>query len=269
MENVNDGIAHLKTLQKWFRDSVMRLDGVVGSTKGIIGESPSLAASARLKIYASAYRARCLESLEDDFKRVRRLIGPERFRNVVFEYIAARPSRSFTLADLGHAFSKFLESHELAQEFLFLEELAALEWAGIESFYADNLPALDSTRLGDVAPETWGKARIGLHPSVRLLEVRWPVRELWERWSDENVFERSKLWRPGVHRLLVYRKSYEVSVHEMEAAPFRILRLLSEGCALGYVCEAALDDARVRNAFGNWFQQWVTDGILGSVEFET
>ena len=64
----------------------------------------------RFAIYAGGYRSRLLETLRDDFPALRRLVGETVFDLFAHGYIAARPSRHFSLYDYGAGFADHLEA---------------------------------------------------------------------------------------------------------------------------------------------------------------
>src|SRR5690242_18175472 len=67
----------------------------------IVTPSRALSAEARLAIYSHAYFARLLECLRSEFPAVRQAAGDEAFAGFAAGYLAAFPSRSYTLGELG------------------------------------------------------------------------------------------------------------------------------------------------------------------------
>src|SRR5687767_9475654 len=83
----------------------------------------------RLDVYSAAYISRIIENLEEDFKTVSKIIGEGAFEDLVSDYIAAFPSTSPTVNDLGKNFSSFVLLHESSMDHPYLFELATFEWA--------------------------------------------------------------------------------------------------------------------------------------------
>ena len=68
-----------------------------------IAPNDRLTSHERLEIYSRSYWYRILDSLYDDFPGLRAIIGDEAFHKLSRAYLAAHPSRSFTMRNLGHA----------------------------------------------------------------------------------------------------------------------------------------------------------------------
>src|SRR5271156_1319718 len=63
----------------------------------------------RLEIYSRSYWFRVLDSLYDDFPGLRAVLGVRAFHLLSRAYLAERPSRSFTLRNLGSQLEDWLE----------------------------------------------------------------------------------------------------------------------------------------------------------------
>ncbi len=89
-------------------------------------------------------------------------------------YVARYPSRSYTLNRLGDHFPRFLE-HAAVADAHFLADVARLELAITEAFDAQRSEKLSGDVLRDLAPESWGLARLRPVASLRLLSLRYDV----------------------------------------------------------------------------------------------
>lgn len=98
----------LRQWQRQFRRAVQGADGSSEIVRTEILSSGGVSAETRLGIYQHAYQARLLESLEEDFPNVRKLIGARRFRKISTAYLEAHPSRYTSLAEFSRDFSRFL-----------------------------------------------------------------------------------------------------------------------------------------------------------------
>ena len=115
----------LDVVQSWFQAVISHPEGVAGGLSGdeaqrliglgrdelekIVRRSRTMTASERIGIYAHAYYARLLECLGECFPILRRVLGPELFEPIAFEYLQRYPSKSYTLDRLGDRFAQFLE----------------------------------------------------------------------------------------------------------------------------------------------------------------
>ena len=97
----------LRQLQEWLRTAITDPDVHV-APDGIVRSSSRLSAARRLDLYRRSYRLRLLEAMRAAHPGLRHMLGQELFDEFAFEYIRARPSRSYTLQRLGEGFSDHL-----------------------------------------------------------------------------------------------------------------------------------------------------------------
>src|ERR1700733_11616066 len=100
-----------------------------------IAPNDRLSSHERLKIYSRSYWYRILDSLYDDFPGLRAIIGDEAFHKLSRAYLAAHPSESFTMRNLGHALEAWMRprrQYAAGQHALALD-MVRLEWAHIEA----------------------------------------------------------------------------------------------------------------------------------------
>lgn len=279
----------LRDLQKWMRWIITDPRGVENALldtypKGLsfpsrytrpnddhfplVLEHGTLSRSDRLSIYAEGYFARLVESMEQDFPTVRRWLGEERFLKLIADYLKAYPSRFPNIGEVGSRLPSFLLGYEETNDLPYLPDLSALEWAVIESFYADDHPKLEANVLTSIPDEAWQRVRFTLDSSVRLLNGRWPVDRLWrERFRDE-CHEIPVPFPQSDSRLLIFRDEYgHVSVEALDEAPFQVLEWMQAGWSLNEIC-AYLSESETDFSLMNWFATWKNDGVIRKIEFQ-
>jgi hypothetical protein len=94
-------------LQGWIQ--AMIVEGASGGAREHVRGNNRLTAEAQLGIYAQAYRLRLLECLRTEYPVLAALAGPTAFDLFAQGYIAAHPSRSYTLYNFGAGFADYLE----------------------------------------------------------------------------------------------------------------------------------------------------------------
>ena len=82
---------------------------------GYIKKNDRLKAIERLEIYSRSYWFRVLDSLYDDFPGLRAVLGQRAFHRLSRAYLAERPSRSFTLRNLGSRLEDWLRPNPQRQ----------------------------------------------------------------------------------------------------------------------------------------------------------
>lgn len=265
----------LPELQKWMRKVLTSPTGVRSALEKphpskirclpVIGETPEVSREARLSIYGNGYFSRIIDVLGINYSSVKNVVGDKAFYPMARAYLIKHPSMFRSIDDVGDKLSSFLKTHPVRKKFPFLSDLAALEWAAHQSFFADDLSLLDPSSLANLPEKRWRRAKLDLDPSVRLLKLSWPVDDIWR--ADGNI-GREKITRETIFILVFRRPDKFVRVPRISAAQFALLKALQEGLTL----ENAL--ARLaRRRFSNdhplqtWFSGWIQDGIIKKIRF--
>ena len=258
-------------------DRTLRGDTMQQVADEIVKPNDRLSSIERLEIYSRSYWFRIISSLNEDFVGLRSVVGDEKFDSLVQAYLAANPSRSFTLRDLGSRLEAWLrENPEYIRphESLALD-MVRLEWADTECFDAAEEPALglaDIARLGS-------DPVLHLQPNVQLLELQYPVdkllleiREEQDDDSDEasNTFSerrsRSRVKRvrsskPKPIFVVVHRVDYLVYFRRVTPEAFRVLTAFRSGKKLSEAIDAAfnpstLPEPKIMEMVQGWFRDW-------------
>jgi hypothetical protein len=142
----------------------------------IIKPNDRLTGVERLEIYSRSYWFRLISSFNEDFVGLRAVVGDKRFDALAEAYLAEKPSRSFTLRNLGSRLEDWLRANPTwthPHERLALD-MVRLEWVDTESFDAADDPplALDAVQKLGMDPT------LRLQPHIRLLDVMYPVDDL-------------------------------------------------------------------------------------------
>jgi hypothetical protein len=230
--------------------------------EAIIASDARLSAVERLDIYAEMYFYRLHDCLAEDFRAVHAVIGPTRFHNLVTDYLLAHPSTHPSLRFAGRHLPRLLDSHPLAAQWPFLADLARFEWAIIDAFDAADAAPLTARDLESVPAPAWAALRLRLVPSVRLLEARAAVQEVWSQ-VDRCGTPTAPLVTPT--NLLVWRSDLRVFHRPVEAAEYAALQRVRGGATFGAICEDAAarggDDAAATTLF-RIVEHWLADGLV-------
>ncbi|WP_339463284.1 DNA-binding domain-containing protein [Pseudomonas sp. EA_105y_Pfl2_R69] len=225
--------------------------------------SPALSAEQGLAIYHNAYRERLLEALRGDYPTVHGWLGDAEFDALAAAYIAAHPSRHFSLRWLGAELASFIDSYLVPQQAAPLAELARLEWAfGLAFDAAEGVP-LTLEQMAGLAAEDWPNLQVRLLPSVQWQLCRYNSLALWRANKAQDAFPGSAvleqpraclIWR---HGLISHYRSLEpdeaTALHGMAVVGWSFAELCAQLSELG-------DNAPQQAA--SWLHQWLSDGLL-------
>jgi hypothetical protein len=211
----------------------------------------------RLEIYARQYWFRLLDCLYDDFPALRALLGGKRFMRLCENYLAAHPSTSWTLRDLGARLPAFITDPAA-------RDVARVEWAQALAFDEALLPAVPAEVLAAKDP---AELRLALQPCALLLRLDHAadlfIMALGKETSDSRstasqsipgrpaktaTKRRPRLEKEDVH-LVVHRQDCRLYLKRLEPEPWRLLAALRDGLPLARALELALEgvDAAARD----------------------
>lgn len=188
------------------------------------------------------YRTNTLNSLTNvliaAYPVVERIVGTHFFRATAQAFIAAHPPHQPVLYRYGGAFADFLEGFEPAANLSYLPDVARLEWARIESYFAvDNSP-LDPQRLAELRPEQVASVVLTPNPSARLISAVHPVFEIWAANQPEETNVR-QVDLAVEEQGLVLRREHAVTQRTIPKGEYAWLNALFAQDPLGTATEVA------------------------------
>jgi hypothetical protein len=231
----------------------------------------------RLEIYNRQYWWRLLSSLAEDFPGLQAVLGNRRFEALCKAYLVARPSRSFTLRNLGRDLEPWLRKNPqwAGSKQAIALDMVRLEWADIEAFDG---AVLEPLQPAGVAKSAGGNLHLNLQPYVQLLKFHYPVDELVleiKKFNNDTEFlsnafrERRKRKRvsavaklkPKTIFLAVHRVDYSVYFRRMTAEEYGLLVAIRKGKTLGQAIDATFSKHSKTSATDlelvtDWFQNW-------------
>lgn len=145
-----------------------------------------------LATYVDGYRLRLRECLADDFPELRTALGSDAFERLADRVIDAEPSTDRTLNHWSRRLPDWLAAHPRAAP-AWARDVAAVEWARVETIHARLIAPFDRTTLAALPPEAWATMRLETAPTLRLVPVRWQVADGVPHKDPGTV----QLWRTG------------------------------------------------------------------------
>lgn len=190
----------------------------------------------RLAIHRNNSHASLVEALAGAFPRLAALLGERRFTSAAVGYIRQAPPNRPRLAEYGAGFPAFVERFNPARDYPWLADLARLEWARHEVFFAADDAPLTAEALSDVPADQYGGLRLRLHPAVRRVTAGYPVDRLWNASSMPGDVAREPA------SVLVMRPDLAVVHAVIGTADAAFLEAVASGQTLDGACAAALNE---------------------------
>ncbi|MGE0810653.1 MAG: DUF2063 domain-containing protein [Immundisolibacter sp.] len=227
---------------------------------GLVADGPAFPAARRLAVYHDAYRLRLIDALGEDFPLLRALLGETGFQRLAQRYLAACPSRSHTLRDLGWGLAGFLARRPA------LRATAAFEWALLDAFDAADAPILTAADLAAVPPQRFARLRFALAPGVQVLRLRWNVPQAWSAWQG-GAAAAVPARLPAPVDCLIWRREQRVYFRNLPTDEALALAALRRGRGFGAICHALAEAGDVDTAPARAAQllaSWLAEGLLAA-----
>lgn len=226
----------------------------------------------RLAVYANAYFARLHDCLREDFAALARTLGPAAFHDLVKTYLMVHPPTRPSLRHAGAHLAEHLATQPFATIFSrrcpYAADLARLEWAMAEAFYAEDALVLGREELAAVAPEQWANLRFEVSPSLQLLTCAWPVHAVRERFDQEDVeaaWDDAPPLSAEPTDLRVWRLDERVRYRAIARDEFEALGAAEAGKPFAAICDrlvATVGAAEAAPRAAGLVASWVSDGLL-------
>jgi hypothetical protein len=270
----------LDRVQRWMQKVVVH-PGTVGEALAsarrdlpparlgdVILPSRTLTPAERVAIYQRMYPLRMEEALGVDYPGLQHFLGEDGFRRLVRDYVAAFPSRSYTLNRLGDHLAEFIRTAPgLRGHRAFCHDLARLELAMTQVFDEAETPSLSAEAVAAVPAERWPTVRLRPIAAFRQLAVRHAVGGYLDSLDDKA--HRHPRPRRKDAWLVIFRREYRVQRRELSRPAYDLLADLAAGRRLGDAVGAA---ARRRGRLAarqsqlyRWFREWMASGLFAEV----
>ncbi|MCD8563315.1 MAG: DNA-binding domain-containing protein [Alphaproteobacteria bacterium] len=193
--------------------------------------------SRRLLVYRNNIVGGLTEVMRESFPLLEKLVGREFLEGMARGFILKNPPTQGCLNFYGHGFAEFIEAYAPAGGLPYLPDVARLEIALSDSYYAEETPALTAEGLAAIPPETLADVKLPLAPHVRLLASRYPLMAL-KTFCDDPQAAAPDMAEGSF--LMVSRPHESVDMYELTESGYVFLRALAEEASLGEALEQAL-----------------------------
>ena len=240
----------LDQIQRWMQAAIMHPDGVeegmnsaeaqrqidagAADAEKVLTRSKAMTAMERLSIYGSAYYARLLECMREEFPATTYALGEEIFDGFAAAYLQQYPSRSYTLCQLvatSRATGRIAPPREEGDPEVswpeFLADLAQYEWEFSLVFDGPGVEGkeiLNEAKLRAIPPERWPDA--DSRPSVVCgCSLPLPVQAYYAAVRNEKTGNA----HAGRNLHSAHAHDYTVRHSTLEAPEYRLLSALAAG----------------------------------------
>lgn len=215
------------------------ISGDASALAGLGIVAGALGSAARVDIYRNNVFSNYRRALAATFPVVRRLVGAAFFNTAVDAYVRAHPSTRGDVNRYGGELARFLAEYAPARALAYLPDVARLEWAIDQAAIAADAPRFDLAALAALPEDAYDGLRLVPHPSVQLVEARYPILHIWQ--VNQPDFEGSPEvdLEEGGDSLLVARGERGVDIERLEPGAAALLRGFAAGEPLAVAARRA------------------------------
>jgi hypothetical protein len=231
-----------------------------GRIEACFAGTPEFPAIDRVAVYSDMYLWRLVDALRETFPKVLRHLGDEQFAALAEDYVRRNPSRHHDVGRVGGRLAAFLRTYP-DPERPDLADLAELEWARHQVFFAQPAEPAGPEVLSTVAPEDFARSSLLLSPALRILRLDHDAASLWRSLEDG---EHPDPPSAGTFAVAVWRRGFDV----FHAPIARDEAVAIEGAIAGWplatICASFAERtdpvAAAHAALGSWLQEgWIVD----------
>jgi hypothetical protein len=179
-----------------------------------------------------------LEFLAVRYPVIRRLVGELSFRVVARRFIRSHPPSGVVPDSFGDGFPDYIRSLGKAACIEYVADVAELERLRHKARYAQHVRPLAALALSSLQAERLCGLRVVLHPSVCLVQSRFPVVTAWENNQTNDGDGMVERW--AAEAAIVARPFLEVEVRRLPPGGCAFLHALSEGKTIAAAEETAI-----------------------------
>ena len=162
-------------LQASFTRALLQNDDAVAGA--VLGDG--LVPEARLALYRHHVLTTLTAVLKAAYPVVCRLVDARFFAYAADYYIRQQPPTGPCLFEYGASFAHFLAAFPPCRAFVYLPDVARLEWAMHAAWYAEDAVPCARECLRDIAPDDLAGLTFALDPAVTYVRSPWPIDRIW------------------------------------------------------------------------------------------
>ena len=220
----------------------------------------------RLRVYRNNTVKSLTDVLAAAFPVVERIVGTRFFRATARTFIEKHPPLQPALFQYGRDLPSFLETFEPARDLPYLPDVARLEWARNDSYFAANQDSLNPEDLAQVPADRLESVVFTLHPAVRLIQSPFPVFEIWTV-NQPDYGPIPELDFSVGETGLVQRHGAFVTHKVLSQPAYEWLTYVCEGATLGHASNTILAHHPTFD-LQDTLRAFLADGVIAALRFE-
>ena len=189
------------------------------------------------RVLARRDRTSPIDHLAARYPVIRRLLGAPSFRAAARRFMLSEPRSGPIPRSYGDGFPCFIRSLGKAAHIEYVADVAELEMLRHRAKYAAHAELLGTQALSSLRTKRLGELRIFLHPTVCLVQSRFPIVTIWENNRTDDGDGMIERWIGEA--AIVSRPFLKVEVRRLPSGGHAFLRALCERKTVAMAAELA------------------------------
>jgi len=232
----------LNNIQESFKDLMLQPPQALetpGEAFAALFEEGDIPLHERLKVYRSNVIGGITDALIATFPLLKDLVGEEFLRDMARAFVIQNPPQAGCLNMYGAGFDTFIETFPLAKDLQYLPDIARLELAINEAYFAPDDESLSAQSLSAILPESLPALHLKLRASARLIESKFPLDKIRAFCLDPENQTVPNIQAGGVN-LLILRPKLDIEFTLLDDDELMALSLLQKKNTFGAAIEQTL-----------------------------
>lgn len=223
----------LAQLQADFLNSILKNQPLTMTNNPVNVKNPDI------NIYQEIIFSRLQKNFSNVFPIVKKVVNEELFPHMIHHFITQYPSSSKNIFEYGDLFYDFIYFNHFEKNFLFLPDLARLEWAWY-CVYHGNLNSKDNKQnLFNYIEKKQENSILKLPLSSKLLRLNYSTYSFWlslHNNLDENFLNLIKSIEHEQQHLLIWQKEDKIIIERLNKSEYLLLKIIDKGLTLEEIC---------------------------------
>lgn len=207
-------------------------------------------------LYRNGFYRSVVETLMANYPTVQALLGDDYFRNLAKLYASEFPPTTGTLVGYGENFDCFLAKHEISERLPYLADIARLDRAWTEVYFAAGQTPITSQQVAELigTPGDLSSPQIKLRASTVIVTLDYAVTSIWQQLKQTSKLTDVVEVTKKPEHVLVWRQQSSVLVRPLPLTEFKFLGALKAGSGLLKAAEDSIfgdEDFNLPEFFAN------------------
>lgn len=234
----------LHEIQESFKDTIAdpaALNSHNSAFRGALSSGTGICLENRMKVYRNNVIRGLSDAVTAAYPVTEKLTGKNFMKAATRAYVIRNFPEQGNLNLYGATFPDFLAQYEPAQHIPYLPDVARMEWAWEESYYAPDDTPLAPEVLQKLETDTLPLIKLSFRASVRFVESSYPLDEIYDichAAENDPSEDMINISQRGA-KMLVFRHDYTVEARRLDEAEYSFLTTLYDGTPIIGAAEKA------------------------------